>query len=94
MDLLLNVEPVTSQHNLPALRRLYDRVESHVRGLRALGVTPDSYGSLLRRFWLRLIVSWKTSNDVWNMDSLMKGLQPTEKAPVGVGRNCRQQQHL
>ena len=37
----------TSAHNLKGLRRLYDDVESHVRRLKALGVTSESYGSLL-----------------------------------------------
>ena len=31
MDILLNVEAVTSQHNLKGLRHIYDLVESHVR---------------------------------------------------------------
>lgn len=34
-------------HNLRGLRHLYDTVEAHVRGVRALGVTADSYGGLL-----------------------------------------------
>ena len=47
MDLLLNIDPVTSQHNLKGLRHLYDTVESQVRSLKALGVSADSYGSIL-----------------------------------------------
>ena len=47
MDVLLNVEPVTSPQNVKGLRHLYDLVESHVRSLKSLGVTSDSYGSLL-----------------------------------------------
>jgi hypothetical protein len=42
MDLLLNLESVTSQHNLKGLRHLYDVVEANVRGLRALGVPSAS----------------------------------------------------
>ena len=42
MDLLLNLDAVTSQHNLKALRHLYDVVEANVRGLRALGVPSES----------------------------------------------------
>ena len=33
MDLLLNLDAVTSQHDLRGLRKLYDVVESNVRGL-------------------------------------------------------------
>ena len=47
MDLLLNLEAVSSQHNLRGLRQLFDIVESNVRGLRALGVPASSYGGLL-----------------------------------------------
>lgn len=32
MDILLNVEPVTSNYDLSHLRKLYDAVEAHVRG--------------------------------------------------------------
>ena len=42
MEILLNIDAVTSQYNLKGLRHLYDLVESQVRGLRALGVPPDS----------------------------------------------------
>ena len=45
MEILLNIDAVTSQYNLKGLRHLYDLVESQIRGLRALGVPPDSYGS-------------------------------------------------
>ena len=44
MDTLLNLEPVTSQHNLTSIRRLYDQIEAN---LRSLGVTSDTYTSLL-----------------------------------------------
>ena len=33
MDLLLNLDPVTLQHDLKDFRKLYDVVESNVRGL-------------------------------------------------------------
>ena len=47
MDILLNLEAVTSSHDLRALRRLYDLTESHVQSLKSLGVDPSSYGSML-----------------------------------------------
>lgn len=47
MDILLNIEPVTSPNNVGALRRLHDRVESNVRALSTLGVAEESYGTLL-----------------------------------------------
>lgn len=47
MDVLLNLPITNSHHNIKGLGRLYDSVEVHVRGLRALGVTAVSYGGLL-----------------------------------------------
>ena len=47
MDILLNVEAVSLQHDIKGLRHLYDLVESQVRSLRSLGVELTSYGSLL-----------------------------------------------
>ena len=79
MELLLNLEAVTSQHNIKGLRRLYDTVETHVRSLKNLGVASESYGSLLTSVLLnklpqelRLIISRRTSEDEWTLDTLMK----------------------
>lgn len=70
MDLLLHLEPVTSQHNLKKLRQLFDAVDSNVRGLRALRVPASSYGGLLSSIHvshlppgLRLNVSRALSED-------------------------------
>ena len=64
MEILLHIEPVTSQYNIKGLQHLYDLVESQVRGLQALGVPAESFGSLLSSVLmnklpqdLRLIVS-------------------------------------
>ena len=82
MDILLNVEPVASSNNIKALRHLYDLVKSHIRGLKALGVTSDSYGSLLSPVLLnklpsevKLIVSREVSEDEWSLDALMKEMR-------------------
>ena len=79
MDILLNVEAVTSQHNLKGLRHIYDLVESHVRSLKSLGVSPTSYGTLLLSVLLnklpleiRLIASRKVDEDRWSLDALLK----------------------
>lgn len=42
IDMLLNIDTVTSQHNLKGLRHLYNVVESQVRGLKSLGVSADT----------------------------------------------------
>ena len=92
MDQLLNVDPVASPYNLRGLRHLFDSVESHVRCLKSLGVTADSYGSLLSSVLLnklppdiRLLVSRKVPEDDWSLDVLLKEL---EEEFAGQGTCC------
>ena len=47
MEALLELEAVTSIHDIQPLRTLCDKIESHVRSLNSLGVPSSSYGSLL-----------------------------------------------
>ena len=82
MEILLNMEAVASEHSVRGLRHLYDEVESHVRSLRSLGVTPDSYGALLSPVLLsklppelRLIVSRKVSDSTLSVDSLLETME-------------------
>lgn len=53
MESLLNVRPVRSSDDVRELRRLHDRIQAHLRGLKALGVNEDSYCSLLYPVLLR-----------------------------------------
>ena len=82
MDILLNLEAVSSQHNLKGLCCLYDVVESQVRGLKSLGVDSSSYGSLLSSVLLqkippemRLVLSREIAEGDWNLDALLKKLE-------------------
>ena len=97
MDLLLNIESVTFQHNLKGLRHLYDTVESQVRSLKALGVSEDSYGSMLSSVFmnklpeeLRLIISRHVREDEWIVDVVMNVTEgeiiARERA---LGNSCR-----
>ena len=86
MDILLGIEGVSSANNFVALRKLYDKVESNVRSLEALGVGSDSYGSLLSPVLvkklpneLRLMVSREISGH-WELKSIMKILSEELKA--------------
>lgn len=47
MEALLGVSAVSSYLDIKGLRRLHNNVETHVRGLRALGVLAETYGGLL-----------------------------------------------
>ena len=47
METLLNINSVKSGLNIQALRQLHDLIESQVRSLKSLGLSSNSYGSLL-----------------------------------------------
>ena len=96
MNVLLNVEPVTSSYNLRGLRQLYDTIESHVRGLQSLGVSRDSYGSLLSSVLLsmskllqelRLILSRELGSDDWKLDCVMQLLETEVQARERASSN-------
>ena len=87
MDTLLGVEPVSSPHNITALRHLFDQVETHVRGLKALGITSDTYGNLLLPLLtkklpgeLRLAISRVVPEDEWKLDKVMSTLDTELRA--------------
>ena len=82
METLLHMEAVTSDQNLRDLRRLYDHTESHILGLKSLGVEEASYGAMLSPVLLsklppdiRLIVSRRTSSTELSIDDLLKTFQ-------------------
>ena len=75
MEILLHLEPLASPHN----RHLFDKVEAQVRSLKALGVDPASYGSLLSSILLSkipqelcLIISREVPQDKWEFDAILK----------------------
>ena len=43
MNELINALPVFSEKNVPRLRKLYDVIQTHYRGLEAMGVDEDLY---------------------------------------------------
>ena len=57
MDIVLNVEAVSSQHNIKGLRDLYDLVESQVRNLKSLGVELTSCYRYYSRSYLQISIS-------------------------------------
>ena len=79
MYLLLELEGVTSLREFKRLRHLYDQVEGHVRSLKSLGITPESYGSLLSPILMKklpqelcIIVSKRVGTENWNLDKIME----------------------
>ena len=82
METLLNIDPVTSDQNLRGLQRLYNDVEANTRSLKAMGVEPEAYGTMLASVLigklptdLRLIVSRKTNDTDLTLSSLQKVLE-------------------
>ena len=82
MDILLNLDAVTSQNDLKGLRKLYDVVESNVWGLRALGVQSSSYGGLLTHVLIsklpsevRLIISRELEEGEWEFERMMEVIE-------------------
>ena len=82
MDVLMNLEGVSSYNDTRQLRHLFDTVETQVRGLKALGVSAESYGGLLSSVLLsklppeiRLIVSRGLSGDHWELDEILNLLE-------------------
>lgn len=55
MEGLMDIQPVPPQRNTRALRRLYDTLQAHIRGLRALGVGEEAYGAMLYTVLLRVL---------------------------------------
>ena len=79
MDALLPLTAVTSHHDVKGLRRLYDAIEANIRGLKALEVKAESYGSLMVSILMnklppeiRLIVSRGLKSEKWDFNEVMR----------------------
>ena len=79
MDALLRLTAVTSHHDVKGLRRLCDTTEANVRGLKALEVDAESYGSLMVPILMsklppeiRLIVSRSLKSEKWDFNDVMQ----------------------
>ena len=81
MDALVSVSAVTNDHDVNALRRLYDVIESNVRSLKGLEVPAESYGRLLVPVImsklpseLRLILGREMGDEDWNLEVILENL--------------------
>jgi hypothetical protein len=82
MDALLKLEGTTCNSDVNKIRRVYDSIEVHVRGLKTLGVESEQYGTLLVPIILskvpedlRLILSRQISTENWKLDEILKHLR-------------------
>ena len=94
MEVLMSVEAVTYETQLKALRRFYDTIEAQVRGLKAMGVTSETYGGLLSSVMLgkippeiRLIITRQLGDEDRKLENLMelllKELEARERSGTG-----------
>ena len=79
MNILLHLEPLASPHNIKGLRHLFGKLEEQVQSLKALGVDPASYGSLLSSILLSkipqelfLIISREVPMVKWEFEAILK----------------------
>ncbi|KAL5475335.1 hypothetical protein EMCRGX_G025132 [Ephydatia muelleri] len=98
MEALLSLPAVASVYELRNLRQLYDKVESHVRSLKSIGIAASSYGNLLASILMKkipselcLIVSRETVEDNWDLDSLLKVLEKEIEARERASTNASAQ---
>lgn len=82
MEGLLGLTTVESHNHVQDLRHLFDAVESHVRGLRALGVPAETYGGMLTSILMnklppeiRLIVSRELTSETWAISDVLATLE-------------------
>ena len=86
MDELLKL-PTCSGSKASSLRSIYDKVSVNVRGLEAVGVKADQYGSLLIPVIMsklpeevRIQIARNTSKDVWEIGELLNVIQKEVEA--------------
>ncbi|CAB4040850.1 PREDICTED: uncharacterized protein LOC107340613, partial [Paramuricea clavata] len=83
MDSLLKITSLNVSNDVKKLRQMYDKVETHVRGLQALEVPTESYGSLLVPILMtkipediRILLGRQIKEDKdWKLDELLRLLQ-------------------
>ena len=104
MDELLKL-PTCAGDRATSLRRIYDKINVHVRELNALGINSRQYGSLLIPVIMsklpgdiRLRIARENRGEVWKMDRLMQSIhvkveaqESSNSTKVNVGKSFQQQ---
>lgn len=82
MDALLKLPSLGSTADVRKLRQTYDEIEAHVRGLQALKVPTESYGSFLVPVLMtkipediRLLVGREMKDGEWNLSAILQILR-------------------
>ena len=82
MDSLLKLPQLRSSTDTKGLRRLYDQIEAHVRGLKSLDVPDTEYGALLLPILIgkipdeiRILLGRKMTGETWNLNTLLENFR-------------------
>ena len=82
MDSLLKLAPLGNTPDVRKLRGTYDKTEAHVRGLQALDVPTETYGSLLVPVLMTkipedicLLVGREIKDGKWNLSHILQLLR-------------------
>ena len=84
MDALMKLQDIKSIGDTKGLRMLYDKIETHIRSLRALGIDSENYGCMLIPIImarmptdLKLLITRQLDphSEKWDIDELLKLFQ-------------------
>ena len=82
MNSLLKITHLSSEADVRKLRQNNDTIKTHIRGLQALNVPTESYGSLLvpvsmNKFPedIRILLGRLIKDDGWNLREILRLLQ-------------------
>ena len=82
MDELLKLSACQSVDRIGHLRYIFDQLNIHVRGLEALGVNSQQYGSLLIPIIMSnvpaeicVIIARKTEHKIWEFQEILETLK-------------------
>jgi len=78
MESLVKLPVIKDLRDITEVRRMYDKIESCVRNLKSLDISPDSYGQLLIPLLnekipdeLKIIISRKFGDQVWKLEDMI-----------------------
>ena len=108
MDAILKLPNISAADDTKGVRKVYDRLETHIRSLQALGIDSEQFGPLLVPVLLdrlpaelSLIISRQydaTKGDVWELNdvlsSLKKEIEARERSGYVSGNSKDNKAHV
>jgi len=79
MEALTRIPKIMSISEVKRLRRLYDTLKSHVRGLESMEISPDMYGCFLTPIItqklpeeFRIAITRHLGSETWNLKDILR----------------------